>query len=494
MTRTSCSMYASAMALSYTLLVPFTASAQQTATLSPAPASPALVPANTSAAVPPAPGATTPATPAAAQSAQPAAQTVPTSSLPFTNRVNPALPTWLRFKGEFRERWEGFDGLGFNETREDYYWLSRFRFGAVVTPSKQLSFQVQVQDARVGKKTVGATGTPFRAPFDLRMAYGDIGATTGPATLRAGRQELAYGDQRLVGHVSWLNAARTFDGGKLTLRSKTVQVDTFVTSVVRIMEEEFDKSGNGNIFSGAYLTAGKLVPQGSLEPYVFWRQDTNLTGEAGATGELHQTTLGVRFAGKMPARLDYNIEMAMQRGSLAANDVSTWAGHWQLRESLPGPGTVKLTGEYNYATGDSDITDGTRETFDQLYPTPHDKYGLADQVGWRNIHHARAGLEFTPFKGWPITTNYHSWWLADKADALYNVAGAVIAPRVPGGAVNRHVGQELDVQVSKTLFPQLLIAAGYAHIFSGPFLSESTPGADFSHPYVMATYIFLAEK
>jgi hypothetical protein len=27
----------------------------------------------------------------------------------------------------------------------------------------------------------------------------------------AGRQELVYGDQRLIGHVSWLNAARTFD-------------------------------------------------------------------------------------------------------------------------------------------------------------------------------------------------------------------------------------------------------------------------------------------
>jgi hypothetical protein len=389
---------------------------------------------------------------------------------------------------------EGFDGLNFNDTREDLYWLSRFRVGAIVTPSKQLAFQVQVQDARVGKKTVGATGTPFRAPFDLRMAYGDFGASSGPVTVRAGRQELAYGDQRLVGHVSWLNAARTFDGAKLTLRSTSVQLDTFATSVVRIMEEEFDKSGNGNLFTGAYLTAGKLVPQGSLEPYLFWRRDTRLNGEAGAHGELHQTTVGVRFAGKMPARLDYNMEMAMQRGSLATNDVTAWAGHWQLRESLAGPGAVKLTGEYNYASGDSDPADGVRETFDQLYPTPHDKYGLADQVGWKNIHHARAGFEFTPFKGWPITTNYHSRWLAEKADGLYNAGSALIAPRIAGGAADSHVGQELDVQVSKALFPQLTIAAGYAHIFTGAYLKESTPGASFSHPYVQATYVFLADK
>jgi len=445
---------------------------------------------------PPAPGTA----PQPAQATpQPAAQTTPTAPaapprVPLPNRLNTVLPAWLRVRGEFRERFEGFENLGFNSTRDDTYWLSRFRLGATVTPSKALSFQVQVQDARVGKKTVGPTGTPFRAPFDLRMAFADVGNAKGPATIRAGRQELAYGDQRLVGHVSWLNAARVFDGAKLTLRSKNVMLDTFATSVVRTLEEDFDQSGFGNRFAGAYVTAPKLVPQGSLEPYVFYRRDGNLTGEGGVVGSLHQTTMGARFAGKIPARLDYNIEMVMQRGSLSTNDVSAWAGHWQLRESLAGPGAIKLTGEFNYASGDENPSDGHRGTFDQLYPTPHDKYGLADQIGWKNIQHVRAGLEVTPFKGFPVTTNYHSYWLADSHDALYNVASAVVAPRIPGGAANRHVGQEIDVQVSKTLFSQLQLAGGYAHMFTGAFLKESTPGASFSYPYVMATYVFLADK
>ena len=389
---------------------------------------------------------------------------------------------------------EAFDGLGFNETREDTYFLSRFRFNASVIPSKKLAFQVQVQDARVGDKTVGPTGTPFRAPFDLRMAYVDFGATTGPFTIRGGRQELAYGDQRLVGHVSWLNAARTFDGAKLTLRSKSgMQLDTFATSVVRILESEFDKSGFGNRFAGAYLTT-PMVSKGSFEPYVFFKRDVNLAGEAGAFGDLNATTIGVRSIGKLPAGLDFNVEMALQRGSLDANDVAAWAGHWQLRESLTGRGAKKITGEFNYASGDASPTDGNRNTFDQLYPTPHDKYGLSDQIGWKNIQHVRAGFEFTPIKGMPITTNYHSYWLADRHDALYNVANAVVAPRIPGGAASRFVGQELDVQVSKAIFPQLQVAAGYAYMFSGAFLKESTPGADYRYPYVMATYVFLADK
>jgi hypothetical protein len=173
--------------------------------------------------------------------------------------------------------------------------------------------------------------------------------------------------------------------------------------------------------------------------------------------------------------------------------VKAWAGHWQLRESLPGAGAVKLTGEYNFASGDDDPADGVRGTFDQLYPTPHDKYGLADQIGWRNIHHARAGFEFTPLRATPIAANYHSWWLAESRDALYGVNSASQF-RVITGAANGHVGQELDIQVSRALTPQLQVAAGYAHIFTGAFLKQTTPGASYSHPFVMATYVFLAER
>jgi hypothetical protein len=388
---------------------------------------------------------------------------------------------------------EGFDGLGFTSGRDDGYFLTRFRVGATVTAKPWLSGQVQVHDARVAKKTVGPTGAPFKAAFDLRVGYADVGSTTNAVAVRAGRQELAFGDQRLVGHLGWTNAARSFDAVKVTLRSKAVSLDLFGASVVRILDDEFDKSGAGNIFTGAYASATKLVSGGSVDPYVFWRKDINLPGEQGVVDSLKQVTTGVRLAGKLPASLDYNIEMVLQRGSLGANDVNAWAGHWQLRQSLSGPGALKLIGEFNYASGDEDPTDGIRGTFDQLYPTGHDKYGLADQIGWRNIQHVRAGVEVSPWKGWPITTNYHTWWIAEPRDGLYNAGGAQIA-RIVAGASDRHVGQEIDVQLSRTLMPQLQVSGGYAHIFTGGFLEEATPGASYSYPYVQLTYVFLAEK
>ena len=119
--------------------------------------------------------------------------------------------------------------------------------------------------------------------------------------------------------------------------------------------------------------------------------------------------------------------------------------------------------------------------------------GLADQIGWQNVRHARAGIEFTPRKGLPVAINYHSWWLAETRDAVYNAGSAVLA-RVPSGAVDAHVGQEIDVQVTSALRPHLALAAGYAYIAPGAFLKSATPGASYSHPYVMVTYVFLAER
>jgi hypothetical protein len=436
-------------------------------------------------------------TPLAAQQAVPvsAPQVVAPAAQkpPVVNRANDLLPAWIRVRGEFRERMEGFDGLGFNDSREDLYYLSRLRLNATMTPSHLLSFQVQGQDARVARKSVGSTGTPFRAPLDLRMAFADLGNAHSRVALRVGRQELVYGEQRLVGHVGWLNAARTFDAAKLTVRRQRLQLDLFGASLVRVLEGEFDRSGAGNRFAGAYAIAPTLIPGASVEPYAFWKRDVNLLTETATRGTLSVATMGVRWTGTLPGGLEYNTDTVLQAGSLGTDDVSAWAGHYLMRSPAMGALAFRTSGEFNYASGDRDPADGARGTFDQLYPTPHDKYGLADQVGWRNIRHLRAGIELTPWKGLPVAANYHSWWLNEKRDGLYAAGGALLA-RVATGAASAHVGQELDIQATRSLTPQLQIAAGYAHIFTGAFLKEATPGASCSHPYVMATYVFLAER
>jgi hypothetical protein len=425
---------------------------------------------------------------AAAQSQAPPTTVPPQSSM--TSRPQ-KLPEWLRVAIEHRGRFEGPMNAHFSDARDDAYWLNRFRFDVRVRPSRMVSFQVQAQDAQVFGRNAKPDAPPFEDTLDLRMAFAEIGqAGRSPVVLRAGRQELAFGDQRLVGHVSWMNTARTFDAARVTLARATYRIDAFAGSVVAIRDGEFNRSGHGEWFHGAYSTLPGVIPLASLEPYLFVRTVDALLSEAGARGTLRHATIGARLVGRLPARFDYNIEAALQRGSLASDDVRAWAGHWVLGRTVVPARSVRVFGEYNVASGDTDPADGRRGTFDQLYPTPHDKYGLADQIGWRNVHHLRAGLEFKPAAHVAMSGGYHSWWRVSRSDSVYAASGAVLV-RPPAGVVSRHIGQELDVQAVVTLTPRVQLHGGYARIFPGAVLSASTPGRSYSFPYVMVTSAIL---
>jgi hypothetical protein len=428
----------------------------------------------------------TPASPPASPSSPPPAAS------PTPLGISGQIAPWLQIRGEYRARIEGFDGGGFADNNSDAYWLGRFRVSAAIQPTASLSFFVQAQDARAFSKTTGGLIAPMRDTLNLHQAYGDFG--TEHVMVRIGRQELIFGEQRLIGNLQWVNAARTFDGGRLTVRRAIGQFDVFAASVVAVQPDGFDKSGNGNALYGTYESLTGIIPKQAIEPYFLWRQSSNVKAELGGTWTIHQATTGVRIAGKLPATFDYSTEIAAQTGSVGPDKIKAWASHALLGKRLDAvPVQTRVFGEFNHASGDANQSDGTRGTFDQLYPTGHDKLGLSDQVGWKNINHARAGAEIKPSARWQLTGSYHSWWLASATDALYSASGAAIV-RSPTGSAGRHVGQELDGVVTYVYSPQFQVNGGLAHIFPGEFLTNTTAGHAYTYPYVMVTYVFIGDR
>ena len=242
------------------------------------------------------------------------AQPIPTPHL--SDNLNKQLPRWVRFSGEYRGRLEGFAGGGFGNN-EDAYWLNRVRLNMSLIPTRWLKFQFQAQDSQVSGQNAKPDGPPFEDTLDLRTAYVELmDPENGTVGFRVGRQELVFGEQRLVGHVSWLNTARSFDAVRGTFRYKGYRLDAFAAGVVTIREDEFNKRLDGNNFHGLYGSMASLVPKAVIEPYVFWRLAPRLTTEFGTLCNLDFQTIGFRWVGKLPANFDYGIEIAGQTGSL----------------------------------------------------------------------------------------------------------------------------------------------------------------------------------
>ncbi|MFN7922670.1 MAG: alginate export family protein [Bryobacteraceae bacterium] len=414
-----------------------------------------------------------------AQTKPPAAAALPSKSP--AEMLNAELPKWLGFSGEIRTRLEGFENGAFRGNNDDLYLLTRVRVNMRITPTPWLKLFAQGQDARVFWKNQNPARPPFQDTMDLRQAYVEIGDTEKKSMgVRVGRQELVFGEQRLIGHVSWLNTARSFDAARATFAHKGYKLDAWASSVVVIKDGEFNKRVDGDNFHGLYGAITAWIPKSVVEPYVLWR--VNRVTDF--------FTTGARVAGKLPKSFDYSIEMAKQTGKVAKNDFGAWAGHWLIGYTLATTKyTPRLIAEYNYASGDKDTADKKLGTFDQLYPTPHDKIGLADQVGWKNVSHVRFGTEIKLTKKLMLNPNYHNIWLANAHDGLYGVNSALVVRKADGSA-GTHIGQEIDGQVFYPLNKQVGMAFGVAHLFPGEFLKKATPGKSYTMPYAMLTYTF----
>ncbi|HET7615218.1 MAG TPA: alginate export family protein, partial [Gemmatimonadaceae bacterium] len=158
-----------------------------------------------------------------------------------TGSPSAVLP-WGSIGGQVRVRAESYSGGGFQPDNSDSYLLTRILLNARVRPTASTSLFVEGMDARGPWKNKTPVGPPFRDHADLRQLYAQIGADKAPTFLRAGRQELFYGDGRLVGPLLWANTARTFDAARLSTGGKGYRIDAFAASVVKVEQDRFDKN------------------------------------------------------------------------------------------------------------------------------------------------------------------------------------------------------------------------------------------------------------
>ncbi len=395
--------------------------------------------------------------------------------------LNEHLPSWLSLGAQVRWRGEGQSGVGFQEGAESNYLLERYRFDVRVQPLEWMTFFGQFQDSRTGLLTRPDASVRDRA--DVRQAYVMLGRENGWWDVKAGRQRLIFGSERVVGAAEWGNTARAFDAVRLALHHKgrrgDDRVDLFASSVVNNSTDAWDHHQQGNNLHGIYASMGSWLPGAKVEPYVLWRTAPRFVGEPGMAGAYGSWTYGLRSAGAAGRNWNYEAELLGQRGHIGNADLRGYGATVQVQRHLRMlPWQPTLLSEGNYASGDRRAGDGVVNTLDQLYPTNHGIYGVADQIGRRNNRNVRAGVWLHPEKRLTLKAEGHHFWLASAGDALYGASGAVLAPAVRGGASTTDIGKELDLLADLKLSRYTDFGFQFGHLFAGSFLKRYSPGAD----------------
>src|SRR5258705_12282727 len=365
----------------------------------------------------------------------PAADSGSTSWLFPNDQLNESLPRWPHIGGEYRDRLEGPVGTCFANTC-DFYLLDRLLVNLAIQPTDWLKFYGEVQDSRIFFNHHIANANPFEDSWTLWQGYIQVGSSTsGWADALAGRQVLLFGDERVIGPSNWLNVGRTFDVARVDLHHPRYEVAVFASSVVPGSNTFLHRAIPGNNFYGIYGSFKNIVPRATFEPYVLWRLAPGNFGlpETVGRGHLNEVTIGLHVKGTLPSDFDYDAEFDGQKGSLGASSIGAWSGYAGVGKTFPKVATApRVFIEGNYASGTKNPAGRDWNTFDQLYPSNHDKFGFTDQVGRRNLVQFRVGVEESLGKKWKVKEAFEGFWLATSNNISYASTGAIPIPAHPG--------------------------------------------------------------
>lgn len=360
----------------------------------------------------------------------------------------PASAQQITVSGQIRPRTEIRDPSG-TAGGSQAWTTMRARLAALYKSTGPVSAFVQLQDVRYfGEES--STLADYRADnFDLHQGWIEVGTETSLAALRVGRQEAAYGGERLVGAVNWTQQGRSFDGARLQVRpTDRLQVDVMT---FQLSESASASQAQDATFWGAYgvfrPTAGR-----SLDVFAL-RQHAAVTA-----GDTDQWTGGLRYVAR-DFGLSYRVEGAWQTGDRVGADVSAFmVGVRVGRDFAEGKAGITLWGDY---LSGNDPTSSDVGVFDTLYGTNHKFYGFADLFTDIPVHTAGRGLVDLAVKGrW----QFHTDWTANVDLHRFTVAE-------DGGLSSGDLGTEIDLTLTRSLFHGLRVSGGGSYVLAGDALA-----------------------
>jgi hypothetical protein len=360
-----------------------------------------------------------------------------------------------RFRQETRVK---VYGDGEQAANSAHFLTTRVRFG-LGAQWKFLRILMQVQDARLfGTRPGFDDGGTFGLHQGILEFASDLGF------IRIGRQEINYGNQRMIGALDWLMSARSFD----SLRLHGFFLDKFEVDLVGAMLARQQNFVDDTIDppelvenNGSYLATANLIYNDGtklrIEGYVLYRHDRpTVTLPIPVKNDI--VSPGIYATGVPIDGLRYTGEFTMQGGLQNDQRFFAFAASGDLDYTFAVTWTPTINGGFAYATGASQ--DGTFSEFNNFFPTNHKFYGAADLFGLRNLidGHLTLGVK-APNAPVGLKLGLYTLALADPSARWSAAPGITLGQNVNN--TTRTLGQEVDALFKWKFVPWASLSGGY---------------------------------
>jgi hypothetical protein len=371
----------------------------------------------------------------------------------------------------------------------DNFTLLRTRLGVTATLNPSVRAFAQLQDARV----FGGTPSTMHGSaeqLDLHQGWLELSGRVGETALalRAGRQEIALSNERLVGAVGWSNTGRTFDAARLTARlpRNAMQGDVFFATIAEGGPRHRDSNGLG-LESDRWL-AGVHGTSRLLDVHLLYDENAR----HGVFRDVDRFTAGglARLPASFP--LVGTAEASYQFGRQTADpaqaepvfqDIRAWMAAGRIGLDDVARGVRYLGVGADVLSGDATPLDDTYRAFNTLYATNHKFYGYIDlfldpaaRTGGRGLLDLMANAKLAMPRGTAMDIDVHRFLLSEQ-----------------GTLESRDIGWELDLTYPFQFAGASRIMVGYSLFRNGPAAPAIGLGADgrtWHWAFVQATVSF----
>lgn len=294
--------------------------------------------------------------------------------------------------------------------------------------------------------TLQAIGEPKPFPAiqqndgDLSQLFLDyqVRSKSQAAMVRLGRQEMAFGSQRLIALRDGPNQRLAFDGVRMRLDAGQGSVDAFVTWPVQARPGLLDDtSGAEDRLAGVYVTQQIAGPL-KADLYLLERRQNANSPLAPRPGGFRQS-LGARLFGRRSG-FDWDVEAVIQRGFAGGQRIRAWTLASDVGFTFGATALEpRISLKVDLASGDRRPGDGISGTFDPLYPKlPY--FSEANLVVPANLVDINPGISLRPQPSLLLSANWDFLWRHRLADAIYTAPLAVV--QGSSGQGSRYIGDQ----------------------------------------------------
>ncbi|GAB3470483.1 alginate export family protein [Massilia terrae] len=399
--------------------------------------------------------------------------------------------SFVSLGGEVRERFEDYTAADFGVPGRsaDSYLLHRVLVHADLHLDEHARAFVQLASHRAFGKNSAAP--PYSDRLDVQQAFFDwqfdgAGDSKVPF-VRIGRQEMAFGAQRLVAVRDAPNVRRAFDGIRFSGAVDQTRYDVFATRPVLLQEGNFDdKSNSAQEFWGVYTTSPiSLIPDSAVDIY-YLGFDNRRAVYAIGTGSEKRHSIGARVFGHA-GKWDWDWEALGQVGTFAQKDIRAWGFALDTGYTFPhAPWTTRGGFKITVGSGNSDPNGATLRSYGPLFPKIA-YFNQAGLIGASNVIDLQPSLVFKPAPALTVTAACDFIWRQTIRDAVFTSPG----PPIPGtaGRHGRHSGNEPSLDVTWRANRHVLINGGFVHVTVARVLAD-LGGHDTDFLYLSAAYSY----